>query len=270
MSVRTHFVEKWNFTNRKRIKQKPELILVEQLNRNSNEFVFKVQWDEENILKQSGIDSSIDRLLVLDVLFLGNTHRFELPEGGSTEEFVLEDCPDNAILEFRLKLVSNDEATRGILLAATSPFKLQAGPGTNDAGSSFEGFFSPDLSDSLGSRIWSVTWPAPDMPVISLNRAYFNKSKDQAYFPVHVFPEILRAVVVGLLLNNEDLNVLEEGSPADDWLKFVEQSLEYSLRGEDAELPDGNEERLELSDKIVTAFTEKKWRNGKTLLEEFV
>ena len=31
MAVRTTFVDKWNYTNRKRIKQKPELILIEQL-----------------------------------------------------------------------------------------------------------------------------------------------------------------------------------------------------------------------------------------------
>ena len=270
MVVRTHFVDKWNYTNRKRIKQKPELFLVEQLSRTANEVNFKVQWDEVEILNQTGIDASTKWLLVLDVLFLGNTQRFELPKSNSVEEFVLTDCPDNAVLEFRLKLVSTEEESKGALHAATSPFKLQTGSGPNEGSMVTSGFFHPELSDSLGSRIWSVSWKAPDEPVISLNRSYYQKSKDKPYFAVHVFPEILRAVIGGILLRNQELGVIDEQSPADDWLNFVEQVLEFPLRGEDAELSEGIEERLDLADEIVVAFSDRKWRNGKTLLEELI
>lgn len=270
MAVRTTFVDKWNYTNRKRIKQKSELFLVEQVSRAANTVNLRVQWNETEILKESRVDSSTKRLLVLDVLFLGNTQRLELTAGGTAEEFVIEECPDNAILEFRLKLVSNEEETRGVLLAATSPFKLKTGTGPNEGSFVTSGFFHPELSDSLGSRIWSVTWPQPDAPVISLNRSYFEKSKDKSYFAAHLFPEILRAVIGGILLRNDDLEVIEEQSPADEWLNFVEQVLEFPLRGDDAELEAGNEERLELVEKIVTVFADRKWRNGKTLLEELL
>ncbi|MEM5495748.1 hypothetical protein, partial [Hoeflea sp. AS16] len=230
----------------------------------------RVQWDEAKILKQTGIDATTKRMLVLDVLFLGNTQRFELPAGGSVEELVLEDCPDNALLEFRLKLVSYGEGTRGVVLAATAPFNLKTGSGPNEGSFVTSGFFHPDLSDSLGSRIWAVTWPQPDAPVISLNRSYFEKSKDKPYFAAHLFPEILRAVITGILLRNDDLEVIEDQSPADDWLNFVEQVLEFPLRGEDAEFESGVEERLNLVDEIVTTFADRKWRNGKTLLEELI
>ena len=91
MAVRTTFVDKWNYTNRKRIKQKPELFLVEQVSRTPNTVNVRVQWNEPEILKESRVDSSTKRLLVLDVLFLGNTQRFELPAGGTAEEFVIEE-----------------------------------------------------------------------------------------------------------------------------------------------------------------------------------
>lgn len=270
MAVRTTFVDKWNYTNRKRIKQKPELFLVEQVSRTPTTVTLRVQWNEAEILEETRIDPATKRLLVLDVLFLGNTQRFELPAGGAAEEFVIGECPDNAVLEFRLKLVSNEEESLGVLLAATSPFKLKTGSGPNEGSLVTSGFFHPELSDSLGSRIWAVTWPAPDAPVISLNRSYFEKSKDKPYFAAHLFPEILRAVITGILLRNDDLEVIEDQSPADEWLNFVEQILEFPLRGDDAELEDGVEERLELVDKIVTAFADRKWRNGKSLLEELI
>ena len=99
---------------------------------------------------------------------------------------------------------------------------------------------------------------------------YAEKSKDKPYFAANLFPEILRAVIGGILLRNDDLEVIEEQSPADEWLNFVEQVLEFPLRGDDAELEAGNEERLELVEKIVTVFADRKWRNGKTLLEELL
>lgn len=270
MPIRTTFVDKWNYTNRKRIKQKPELFLVEQASRTSTNVTLRVQWNESEILKETRVDPSKKRLLVLDVMFLGNTQRFELPEGGSAEEFVIEECPDNAIPEFRLKLVSKEHESLGTLLAATSPFKLKTGSGPNAGSFVKSGFFHPELSDSLGSRIWTVSWPAPDEPIISLNRSYYEKGKDKPYFEVHLYPEILRAVITGILLRNDNLETIEEQSPADEWLNFVEQVLEFPLRGDDADEVDGAEECLDLVEHIVTAFSDKKWRNGKTLLEELI
>tara|TARA_R110000868_G_scaffold207876_2_gene456939 strand:+ start:8897 stop:9709 length:813 start_codon:yes stop_codon:yes gene_type:complete len=270
MAIRTTFFDKWNYTNRKRIKQKPELFLVEQVSRTTTNLTLRVQWNESEILKETRVDPSRKRLLVLDVMFLGNTQRFELPAGKAAEEFVIEECPDNAVPEFRLKLVSKEQESLGVLLAATAPFKLKTGPGPNEGSFKTSGFFHPELTKSLGSRIWAVTWPAPDRPAISLNRDYFERSKDKPYFAAHLFPEILRAVVTGILLRNNDLEVIEEQSPADEWLNFVEQVLEFPLRGDDAGLAEGAEERLDLVDKIVAVFADRKWRNGKTLLEELI
>ncbi|SHN51062.1 hypothetical protein [Erythrobacter sanguineus] len=269
MAVRTTFVDKWNYTNRKRIKQKPELFFVEQISRTSDTVTLKVQWDEAGILKETRVDPAAKRVLVLDVLFLGNTQRLELPSGGAAQEFVLEECPDNVVLEFRLKLVSKEEETQGVLLAATSPFNLKTGSGPNEGSLVTSGFLDLNKSDSLGSRIWAVTWPS-EGPMIFINRSYFEKSKERPYFAAHVFPEILRAVMTGILLRNDDLDLIEDQPRADEWLTFVEQVLEFPLRGDDAELEDGIEERLELVEKIVTAFADRKWRNGKTLLEELI
>lgn len=270
MAVRTTFVEKWNYTNRRRIRQKPDLFIVEQVERTPNKISLRISWNESEILKEARLDPSKKRLLVLDTMFLGSTQRFEMPEGESAEEFVIEECPDNAVLEFRLKVVSKELESSGVLLAATSPFKLKTGSGPDEGSLISSGFFHPDLSDSLGSRIWAVSWPAPDSPKISLNRAYYAKAKDKPYFAAHLFPEILRSVITGVLLRNDDLEIIEESSPAYEWLTYVEQVLEFPIRGDDAEIEDGLEERLDLVDRIVTVFAERKWRNGKTLLEELI
>lgn len=42
MAIRTTFVDKWNYTNRKRIKQKPELFLVEQVSRTTTTLTLRV------------------------------------------------------------------------------------------------------------------------------------------------------------------------------------------------------------------------------------
>lgn len=268
MSIRTQFVEKWNYTGRKRIRQRTELFTVSAMARTANEATFKVKWDLGQILGQTKLTKSSSHILVLDAMFLGNTRRFELSENSSQEKIVITECPDDALIDFRLKIVSTDKVNSGALLAATAWFKLKDGVGNNPSESVSSGFFKLNLSDSLGEQIWKINWAAPDDPQVFLNRKYHNKFKDTAVLRGHLFPEIVRGILLGILFRNEDLDEIEEGSGADDWLNFVEQKLETPLRGESADLPQEPEGRLDLIDRIVADFTERKWVNGKSLLEE--
>jgi hypothetical protein len=268
MTIRTQFIEKWNYTGRKRIRQRPELFTVEATARASNEAKFRIRWDINQIRTQTKIPKSHAQVLVLDAMFLGNTRRFELPSDHAEEKLVITECPDDAMIDFRLKLVSADEGTRGALLAATSWFKLKSGPGENQGKAVASGFFKLNLSDSMGEQVWKITWVEPDNPQIFLNRRYHNKFKDSAVMRCHLFPEILRGVLTGILFRNASLDLIEEGSSADDWLTFAEQRLGQTLRGEQAELPEEPDGYLRLVDDIVQEFVERKWSSGKSLLEE--
>lgn len=268
MTIRTQFIEKWNYTGRKRIRQRPELFTIEATTRAKNEAGFTVRWDIDQILAQTKIPKSGSHILVLDTMFLGNTRRFELPTGSSEEKLVVSECPDDAMIDFRLKLVSTDEGARGALLAATAWFKLKSGPGESQGKAVSTGFFKLHLSDSMGEQVWKINWTSPDDPQVYLNRGYHNKFKDSAILRCHLFPEILRGVLTGILFRNTSLDDIEDGTSADDWLTFAEQRLGQTLRGEQAELPEENDGLLNLVDGIVEEFVETKWASGKSLLEE--
>lgn len=268
MSIRAQFVEKLNYTGRRRIRQRPELFNIELMGRSANEAEFKIQWDLAEILSQTKVSKSVDHSLALDAMFLGNTRRFELKPGFAQQKLVVDECPDNAVIDFRLKLVSTAEGSRGALIAASSWFKLKGGRGENVGQSVSSGFFKLNLSDSLGEQIWRISWSASDDPQIFLNRRYHNKFKETSILRCHLFPEILRSVLLGILFRNESIDAIEEGSAADHWLTFVAQKLATDLRADDVHIPEDPEGRLDLVDQIVENFAQSTWKSGKSLLEE--
>lgn len=268
MGIRDRFVEKWNYTGRKRIRQRPELFSIEAKGRNANDASFLISWDLAEILSQTKAAKADSHALVLDAMFLGNTRRFELKAGHSQQKIIIDECPDDAVIDFRVKLVSRAEGSRGALIAASSWFKLKGGPGDDVGQSVSSGFFKLNLADSLGGQIWKISWPASDDPQIFLNRRYHTKFKDNPVLGCHLFPEILRGVLLGILFRNENLDTIEEGSAADNWLTFVAQKLATDLRGDDVHIPDDPEGRLDLVDRIVEDFSQYTWKSGKSLLEE--
>jgi len=270
MPIRSQFITKQNYTGRRRIKQKQELISVKILSRGPEEAGIEVRWSEEEIIRQSRIDPHTARQLVLDVMFLGTTERFELKVGRSQDQFTIPECPDDAQLDFRLKVVSIAPGSNGLLLAASASIHLETGNGDREAGTVSSGFFNLNKSDGLAGRIWEVNWPEPDNPIVYVDRTYISKFGEKPVFSAHVFPEILRSIMTGILLRMDELDQVSEGSVADDWLKFVEQKLEYPLRGEEAPDLDTPTEKLDAVDRVVEIFACKPWRGGKTLLEEFV
>lgn len=267
MSIKRQAVAKYNYTGRKRIKQKPELIEITLIERSAEFARVKVSWSRTAILEEVRLAGKSEADLVLDVLFLGNTRRFELHRNDETADLRIEDCPDDAILDFRLKLVSTGSIDRGRLLAASSSIKLRSGGGDQLGGQISSGFFHPELSDNLGSQIFAVNWRPDGDPVIFVNREYHRRFEKTASYAAHLFPEIVRQVMTGILLRNDDLNSIEEGTGTDDWLLFVHQQLGIQLRGPEAEEAEDLFERLNLVDRIVQTFTGRKWRNDKTLLE---
>jgi hypothetical protein len=270
MPIRSQFITKQNFTGRKKIKQKPELFSISLLNRDPEEARIEVRWSEDEIVQQSQIDVEVARQMVLDVMFLGNTERFELQTGRTVDQFTILECPDDAQLDFRLKVVSSDPGSNGLLLAASASIYLTAGSGAQEAGTEKSGFFDLTKSDSLAGRIWAVKWPEPDNPTIYVDRTYISKFGEKPVFSAHVFPEIIRTIVTGILLRVDELDDVSEGSAADDWLKFVEQRLNFPLRGEEAPDLDTPTAKLNAVDRVIEIFASKPWRSGKTLLEEFV
>lgn len=270
MSIRSQFITKQNYTGRKKIKQKPELISVRILNRGPEEVRIEVRWSEDEIIRQSRIEEQISRQLVLDVMFLGITERFELQTGRTHEQFTIPECPDDAQLDFRLKAVSMDPGSNGLLLAASASIHLETGNGDQEAGTVSSGFFNLIQSDGLAGRIWEVKWPEPDNPTIYVDRKYISKFLEKPVFSAHVFPEILRNIMTGILLRMDELDQVSEGSVADDWLRFVEQKLDFPLRGEEAPVLDTPTEKLDAVDLVIEIFASKPWRGDKTLLEEFV
>ena len=270
MSIRAQFITKQNFTGRRKIKQKPELISVKILKRGPEEAGFEVTWSEDEIVRQSRIDPLTTRQLVLDVMFLGTTERFELLGGRTRDQFTIPECPDDAQLDFRLKVVSLDPGNNGLLLAASASIHLETGSGDLAAGTVTGGFFNLIKSDNLTGRIWEVNWPEPDNPIVYVDRTYISKFGEKPVFSAHVFPEILRNIMTGVLLRMDELDQISEGSVADDWLKFVEQRLEFPMRGEEAPDLETPTEKLDAVDRVIEIFASKPWRGGKTLLEEFV
>ena len=267
MSIKSQSIAKYNYTGRKRIKQKPELVEVALLERSAQSALVEVNWNRAVILEDLRMDVAADADLILDVLFMGNTRRFELHRNDENAKLRIDDCPDDAILDFRLKLVSTGHEDQGRLLAASSAIKLRSGGGDVSVGQISSGFFHPEMSDNLESEIFVVRWQADDDPKIFVNREYHRRFEKTPAYAAHLFPEIVRRVLTGILLRNDDLDAIEAGSGADDWLLFVHQQLGFQLRGEDAEAAETTSERLELVDRITETFSNRKWRNEKTLLE---
>lgn len=270
MNIRTIVHHKYNFTGRAKIRQKPELFKVSLNSRDANSIALKVEWDRESICRDAKLTTVIDQLLVLDVLFLGNYNRFVLEKSRSEDVFSISDCPDNAILDFRLKVVSNEEGSKGALLAASSFFKLTDGNQTDYEQDAENPFFDLKPSDSLGGRIWSVDWSNESEPVILINRDYHQKFSDTPLVAAHLYPEIVREMATGLLFRFSGLDEVEEGTKANSWLTFFEQKLGCSLRGEQGASLETADSKLELIAQINDEFSNTHWRDGKTLLQEYL
>ena len=82
----------------------------------------------------------------------------------------------------------------------------------------------------------------------------------------------MRSVATGILLRFDSIKDIDEDSLLAKWVSFIQQRLAIPLEGEEAaHLNDAdNSDRLDLVEQIVAAFTNQKWRDGKTLIEEIL
>ena len=271
MAIQTEFNDAQNFTGRARIKQKSELFSLKLLDRDERTARILVTFDRALIERECRLRSDEPKDMILDIFVLGEIRRHVLPEHKSQDDFDLPDLPDGANLEFRLKVVSRAEGSSGKILASTGgPVKLQAGDGEKGTGEINKGIFHPKPSHDIGDRVWQVIWSANGDFEIFVNADYFHKFAESPTFSAHVFPEIVRNIATGILLRYDDVGDIDEDSLLARWVTFIQERLEFPLEGEEAaKLRDAeNIYKLDMVEDIVQEFTSRRWRNGKTLLEE--
>ncbi|MES0871284.1 hypothetical protein [Pseudovibrio sp. SCP19] len=273
MTIQLEFNDTKNFTGRVRIKQKNELFSLQLLDRQGETIRIHVKFDRAAIEKDCKLQSDEAKEFVLDAFVLANIYRHVLPEFRSEDILKLTDIPDGANLEFRLKVISRSNETPGKILAATGGrVRLHTGNGDSDSGEQNRGIFHPKPSKSIGDQIWQVNWNGQGDFEVFVNADYFYKFSDNPMFAAHVFPEILRNVATGILLRYDSINDIDEDTLLAKWVHFIQERLGMPLDGDEAaHLKDAdNMVKLEFVEQIVGAFANKKWRNGKTLLEEIL
>ncbi|MDG1431371.1 MAG: hypothetical protein P8Q23_07365 [Paracoccaceae bacterium] len=271
MTIQLEFNDTQNFTGRARIKQKSELFSLQLRDRQGETVRIHAKFDRAAIEKECKLRVDDPKDFVLDVFVLGGIHRHVLPEYRSEDELKLSDVPDGANLEFRLKVISRSEDTSGKILAATGGrVRLDTGSGEEGSGEQDKGILHLKPSTSIGDRVWQVSWDGQGDFEVFVNADYFQKFCDDPMFAAHVFPEIVRNVATGILWRFDNVQDIDKDTLLAKWVTFVQQRLGIPLEGEEAtNLKDAdNLEKLEVVEQIVDAFTSKKWRDGKTLLEE--
>lgn len=273
MTIQLEFNDTQNFTGRARIKQKSELFSLQLLDRQGETVRIHVKFDRAAIEKECKLREEESKEFVLDVFVLGEIHRHVLPEYRSEDELELFDVPDGANLEFRLKVISRSDDAPGKILAATGGrVRLHTGSGDEGSGEQNKGIFHPIPSNNIGDRIWQVSWNGQGDFDVFVNADYFRKFDDNPMFAAHVFPEIVRNVATGILLRYDSIKDIDEDTLIAKWVTFIQQRLGMPLEGEEAaHLKDAdNLAKLDFVEQIVAAFTNQKWRDGKTLLEEIL
>ena len=270
MTIQLGFNDTQNFTGRARIKQKNNLFSLRLVDRQDETVLIRLKFDRKAIEKECKLSAEEPKDFVLDVFALNVIHRHVLPEWGDKHDIKFSEIPDGANLEFRLKVISRTAETPGKILAATrGRLRLHAGDGGDNSHEQSEGIFHPIPSTSIGDSIWKLEWKGNDDFEVFVNAGYFHKFVNDPIFAAHVFPEIVRNVATGILLRFDNIKEIDKNSLPAKWVTFIQQRLEIPLEGEEAsDLQDAdNLDKLDLVEKIVSAFTDKKWRNGKTLLE---
>lgn len=274
MAIQKEFNDTQNFTGRARIKQKNDLFFLQLLDQKDSTARIHIKFDRSAIIKECKLKNEGEMDFVLDVYVLGEIHRFVLTPYRSEDELEVPNVPEDANLEFRLKVISRSDTTTGKILAATGGrIRLHTGNGEDAFGEKNTGIFHPKPSRAIGDRIWMVRWDdgQGDFDVL-VNADYLHKFIKDPLFAAHVFPEIVRNIATGILFRNEDIKHIEEDTLAFKWKIFIQQSLQMPLEGEDAEhLKDAdNTAKLDYVENIVEAFANQKWRDGKSLLEEIL
>lgn len=273
MTIQLEFNDTQNFTGRARIKQKTELFSLQLADRQGETVRIRVKFDRNAIEKECKLNTEEPKDFVLDVFVLGDIHRHVLPEYRSEDEVELSSIPDGANLEFRLKVISRADDASGKILAATGGrVRLHTGSGDDGSGEQNEGIFHPKPSTSIGDRLWQVMWDGQGDFEVFVNADYFHKFVDDPIFSAHIFPEIVRGVATGILLRFDNVKDIDQDSLLAKWVAFFQQRLGIPLEGEEASyLQEADSvEKLNLVEEIVAAFSSKKWRYGKTLLEEIL
>ena len=272
MSIQLEISDTSNFTNRTRIKNKKELFSIEEIGRENDTLTVLVRYNRDQIESECKIQHESEFAYILDVFVRGELKRYQLPEYRSEEQYIIDEVPEAVSPEFRLKIVSKSEDTKGKILAATAGrIKLWSNHSGTNGEVAAKGIFHPITVPDLQGRIWCVDWKADGKFEVQICKEYYDKFVHKPVFAAHILPELVRAIATGILLRFNDVSEIDEDSITGDWVEYIETELEIPLNRE----PEHNEyfqeteHKLEKIEKIVAAFTQQKWKEG-TLLEEFL
>ena len=266
-----------SFLGRKRINQKDELFqanLIRQAEGTANCIIW---YNRAEIFRNVGLDYSDPSMdLVMDIFVLGRITREVLPLDGDTAAILVNEIPEGANPELRLKIVANDTDNIGRIYAATAKkisFKLPDDEKGEDRGEASKTFLRFEQSDQLTGRLVDVEWRESNSDLfIRFDRSFYQKHKDTALLAVAIYPDMVRSVATHLLCRHEQLSDLETSSMAYHWLRFIEDRLGIILVGEDSLFDENSEQEMipDLVEQIVTKFMASKFRAGKTFLEGFL
>ena len=265
-----------SFLGRKRINQKDELFQANLIKQEDGTASCQIWYDTAAIYNNVSLDpNEIESDLVLDIFVLGKMDRHPLPVNGDVFSVVVNDIPEGATPELRLKIVASDEKNLGKIYAATAKkisFKAPNSDRGDDAGEVSKTFLKFEPSDQLQGRLVDVQWHQSHSDIfIRFDRDFHKKFSESALLPVAIYPELVRSVATHLLCRYDELADLEQSSMAYHWLRFIEDNLELPLSGEDRLWdPDNLEQLPEVIEDIVTKFMSKQFRDGKTFLEVFL
>lgn len=249
------------FTGRRKINS--QHCQVEVVEQTINQLTIKIHLNLDFInLKQ-------DHELIVEAVYTGGYYdRKSIYSPKEINEIRLNGFPENASIGYRVFIVDKDKDNLGKIIASTRK-RLKA---INDKSNrEKKTILDWTLSDQIGNEVFRIDWSDPQNPEILFNLKLFQYLKDPEHPTIGalIIPSIIREMLTGIFLEFDSYSIIDEGSFAQNWIKFFDENILHWNIPEDEDWKKKNFMREQV-DVLVNEFSNKKWLGSKTLLDNYI
>lgn len=220
-------------------------------------------------LNLDSINVRQEQELVLEAVYTGGYYdRKAIYSPKEVNEIRLNGFPKDASVSYRVFIVNKKNDNLGKIIASTRK-RLKA---INDKSSrEKKTILDWTLSDHIGDEVFRIDWSDPQNPEILFNLKLYQFLRDPEHPAIGalIIPSIIREMLTGIFLEFDSYSSIDEGSFAQNWIKFFnEKILHWSIPEDD----DWENKSLmrEQVDLLIKEFSNEKWLGSKTLLDNYI
>lgn len=248
-----------NFTQRRKIKS--NLVDVTIKERNDDFIRVALHMDSKALNSVEGYR------LVLDAFDRGQ-HERKVISNPADQDFDFDLFPIDANLRFKIRQVSSGIDT-GRVIAATADIRPVEAKGQTER----KPFIVPEIED-LGGLPWQIVWEGdianPKLVLNSRLSEHFGSWHHPALQALYL-PSMVRDLLSGIIARHESLEDLDEDTLGSRIFEFCRVSFDPAMPSTPfhgkSEIDD---EWLKWIEECVVSFSETKWRNGKSLMDQML